>query len=250
MPETMPETMLILAVYGMEVVEAGGALAANVADGGTSHAAVLLARPAMQDDLPGAADQLGLSSLEFLDLESGAVEPSQAAKRQLVSLLRRIRPTIVITQDPEHVTSDLDPDRRPAMTLLLESLALASRDFAADDGLEPLAIPTIYYLTPVHANCVVDVTPHWAAKQAAMDALSSQLAFSAAHFERQLPPDHLEVLVPGYHELAPGADRGRALHRAIDHATHVAAGVGHHGSYAVAERYRREGEFHLPRLLA
>jgi N-acetylglucosamine malate deacetylase 1 len=38
----------------------------------------------------------------------------------------------VITQDPEHSQHDLDPDRRPAMTLLLESLALAARDFALD----------------------------------------------------------------------------------------------------------------------
>lgn len=245
----MSETMLILAVYGMEVVEAGGALAANAAAGGSSHAAVLLAREQMQADLPAAAEHLGVATLEFLDLPYGAVEPSQENKRRLVTLLRRIRPTIVITQDPEHIISDLDPDRRPAMTLLLESLALASRDFAADDGLEPLPIPTIYYLTPLHANCVLDVTPHWPAKQAAMDELSSQLAFSATHWEHRLPPEHLEVLVPGYHELPTGEARGRALHRAIDHATHVAAGVGHHGHYAVAERYRREGEFHLPQLL-
>jgi N-acetylglucosamine malate deacetylase 1 len=243
-------SMLLLAVYGMEVVEAGGALAKHAAAGGRSFAHVMLSRPTSRPDVQRAAAHLGIE-VSFGDFVYGDVNVDVPSKTALVRVIRATRPDIVITQDPEHALHDLDPDRRPAMTLLLESLALASRDFALDvlPDLAPHPIPTIYYMTPHHANCVVDVSDVWMRKERAMDELRSQMAFSGRHFDRLYRPEHLESMVPGWAALADDESRGRAMHRLLDQVTHLHAGAGGHGRFAYAEAYRREGKFHLDALI-
>ncbi|MEV4364862.1 hypothetical protein [Nonomuraea sp. NPDC049625] len=244
----MPERVLLIGVYGMELVECGGALAANVAAGGQSFATLMLCRERMRADVSRAADVLGVE-VDFLGFRNGFVAVDEEHKRALVRAIRTVRPTIVITQDPEHSLADLDPDRRPAMTLILEALGLASRNFAEDDGLKPHPVPTIYYMTPSRPNCVVDIAPHWQQKVAAMGMLESQMEFSGRHWTEQLTPADLEALVPGFAALDSDLERGRAVHQALDKAVHIYHGIGHHGRYAFAEPYRREGDFHLPTLV-
>lgn len=245
-----PSRMLLLAVYGMEVVEAGGALAKHADAGGRSFAHVMLSRPTSRPDVERAAAHLGVE-VSFGDFVYGDVNVDVPSKTALARVIRETRPDIVITQDPEHSLHDLDPDRRPAMTLLLESLALAARDFALDamPGLTPHPVPTIYYMTPHHANCVVDVSDVWARKELAMDELKSQMAFSGRHFGALYRPEHLESMVPGWASLPDDEARGRAMHRLLDQVTHLHAGAGGHGRFAYAEAYRREGNFHLDGLI-
>lgn len=245
----MGERVLLIGVYGMELVECGGALAANVAAGGESHAALMLCSERMQRDVAQAAQILDVH-LQFLNFRNGYVTVDEDHKRALVRVIRTVRPSIVITQDPEHSLADLDPDRRPAMTLILEALGLASRGYAADDGLEPHPVPTVYYMTPSRPNCVVNIAPYWDKKVAAMDALESQLEFSGRHWSDAMKPEDLEALVPGYADLRSDVERGRAVHRALDRAIHIYHGIGHHGHFAFAEAYRREGDFHLDTLIA
>ncbi|GAA0925063.1 hypothetical protein [Nonomuraea longicatena] len=244
----MAERVLLIGVYGMELVECGGALAANVAAGGESFATMMLCRERMQSDVRKAGEVLGVE-VDFLGFRNGHVAVDEEHKRAVVRAIRRVRPTIVITQDPEHSLADLDPDRRPAMTLILEALGLASREFALDEGLDPHPVPTVYYMTPSHPNCVVNIAPFWDKKTAAMDVLESQLEFSGRHWSEQLDPKDAEALVPGFAELDSDLARGRAVHRALDRAVHIYHGIGHHGHYAFAEAYRREGDFHLPALV-
>ncbi|MDZ7707868.1 MAG: hypothetical protein U5J97_08240 [Trueperaceae bacterium] len=244
--EPEPLRMLLLAVYGMEVVEAGGALAINARRGGDSFAHVILSRDESRPEIQRAAEHLGVE-VDFGDTRYGEVTVDVPSKLELVRVIRETRPDVVITQDPEHSLHDLDPDRRPAMTLLLESLALAGRDFGVDvlHELAPHAVQAIYYMTPHAPNCLVDVSDVWSAKERAMDELRSQMVFSGRHFERTHRPEHLEAIVPGYGDIDDPYERGRSLHRALDRATHLAAGAGGHGRFAYAEAYRREGPFHL-----
>jgi LmbE family N-acetylglucosaminyl deacetylase len=245
----MGERVLLIGVYGMELVECGGALAANVAAGGTSYATLMLSAYGSRKDVEGAAAVLGVENPHFLDFRNGFVDVDEAHKRALVQVIRTVKPTIVITQDPEHSLPDLDPDRRPAMTLILEALGLASRTFAADDGLPPHPVPTLYYMTPSRPNCVVDITPHWRQKVDAMDLLESQMEFSGRHWAEHMTPEALEALAPGFASLDSDVERGRVVHRVLDRAVHIYHGIGHHGHYAFAEAYRREGNFHLPALI-
>lgn len=239
--------ILLLATYGMEVVECGGALALNAQRGGRSEAAVLLARPESRPQVERAGEILS-TGVRFLDVAYGSVEPNQEQKMKIVRVIREVRPDIVITQDPEHSFHDLDPDRRPAMILYLEALALAGRDWMIDEcgGFEPHNVKAIYYMTPHRPNCVVNVAPVWDLKERAMSELGNQMEFSGQVLRRMFG-DHLRHLVPDYASM-DNATLGRALHKEMDRAYHLYHGILSHGHFCLAEPYRREGNFHLDTL--
>src|SRR3989304_1003515 len=105
-------TVLLLATFGLEIVEAGGALALNAARGGGSEAAVLLSRPESRPQIERAAAILS-TGVRFLDGRYGEIEPSVDFKRRIVTVVREGRPDNSLTQDPEHSFADLDPDPPP-----------------------------------------------------------------------------------------------------------------------------------------
>ncbi len=243
-------TILMLATFAMEIVECGGALVKNARAGGRSHAAVALCRPENRQDAARAAEVLE-TSVEFLDFEYGHLAPEAGPKKKLVGVIRRVRPDICVMQDPEHSFHDLDPDRRLAMILYLEALALASRDFALEDlpGLEPCPIPTVYYMTPERPNCVVNVADVWEVKERAMNCLRGQQQFTASVLRQRLPAAALESLVGSELARAGDLELGRALHSVLDRSFHVYHGLLSHSRYALAEPYRRQGSFELERLV-
>ena len=240
--------VLLLATFGLEIVETGGSLALNARRDGRSEAAVLLARPEARSQIERAAAILS-TAVRFLEGTYGEIEPSVELKRRIVRVVREVRPEIVIAQDPEHSFEDLDPDRRPAMILYLEALALAGRDWmiAECGGHAPHAVRTLYYFRPHAPNCVVNVAPVWEQKKQALVELGSQLAFSGRHF-RQTLGEELEHLVPG---AAAMDDRtlGQAAHLELERALHLYYGIPSHGHFVLAEPYRRAGSFQLEALV-
>lgn len=54
-----------------------------------------------QAEQRGAAEQVGVEQVEFLDAKDGYVEANHDLIRQLVALIRRVRPDMVITSHPE-----------------------------------------------------------------------------------------------------------------------------------------------------
>ncbi|MDQ7859389.1 MAG: GlcNAc-PI de-N-acetylase [Armatimonadota bacterium] len=243
-------TLLVLATYGLEIVEVGGTVARHVRAGGRAHATVTLARPEARDQIARAAALLG-ATVQFMDFAIGTVAPDVESKLRFIRVIRQVRPDVVVTQDPEHAFGDLDPDRRQAMILYLEALALAGREFAPERlaDLPPHPIPTVYYMTPDRPNCVVDITETVGVKERALAELSSQHAFSARMMRRRLPGALLASLAG----VPAGADDealGLALHRQMDRALHLYHGLMSHSARAVlAEPFRREGVFTLSHLV-
>jgi hypothetical protein len=242
--------ILLIATFGMEIVECGGALVKNVQAGGKSYAAVVLAREESKPNIQAACRVLGVD-VQFLDFTYGDVTVDAASKRTLVRVIRQIKPDIVICQDPEHSFDDLDPDRRQAMILYLESIALASRDFALEDmpGLHPHPIPALYFMTPSRPNCVVNVADVWELKEKAMAQLKSQMAFSGQVLRQKLGDKGVRALVGLSTTWKDDAELGTLLHREMDRAFHLYHGLLTHGNYALAEPYRRLGNFHFERLV-
>ena len=60
-------------------------------------------------------------------MDTGKITASYEEKLQMIRVIRSFRPDIIITQDTEHCVYDLDPGRRPFMTLVLEAMALAGK---------------------------------------------------------------------------------------------------------------------------
>lgn len=243
-------TVLMLASFGLEIVECAGALLRAQEAGDRVHAAVLLSRPQSRPQVAEAAARLGIEEVAFLEFEYGAVGLGPEAKVPLVGLIRRVRPDIPIFQDPEHAQHDLDPDRRIIALLYPEAFALASRDCRIEEcgGFEPVAVPTIYYMSPERPNCIVEIGSVFTRKEAALEVLGYQLAFSAASTRRQVEVEALHQVVPDADDL-DDEGLGLALHRQFDLALALSSGLASHSGAVLGEAYRREGPFLVDRLL-
>ena len=246
----MPKTILMLATFGIELVEVGGTLALHAQAGDHVHAAVLLSRPEYRAEVQQAANVLGIESVRFLDFNYGEVMPDPPSKVRLVRLLREVRPEIVITQDPEHVTHDLDPDRRLAMLLYLESLAVAGRDWRIEEcgGLAPTPIPAIYYMWAERPNCVVDIGATFQLKARALAGMPRQLVFIARAMKARMGDPVLRAVVTNYAADTDDAALGLALHQEIDKANAMYHGILSHSGAGLAEAFRHEGPLLLSRL--
>ena len=242
--------ILLIGGYAMEIVECGGSLAKNVLAGGSSHAVLAFVSQKMRTDLGKSAGILGVS-LEYLDLDTAEISANVEEKVKVVRAIRAFRPEIIITQDPEHCVADFDPGRRPLMTLILESISLAGRDFALEETAphEPHSGATVYYMTPSRPNCLVDILDVWGKKCEAMDALENQLIYSAQHYERTLTKAELAALAPGWDELPGYLEKGVAAKREIDRATAMFYGACGHSGTLLSEAYRKQELFELDNLL-
>lgn len=242
--------VLMLASFGLEIVECAGALAKALAAGDDVHAAVLLCRESSRPQVSEAAKIIGIEDVSYLGETAGELELTPAAKLPIVRLLRQVRPDVVIMQDPEHAQHDLDPDRRLIALLFAESLAVAGRDWRIEEcgGADPLPLPTIFYMSPERPNCVVDIAEVLDVKQRALDALTHQNAFSAQHWRAMATDETLRKIAPGW---APGdsdEELGRLGGRQMFLALALASGLASHSGTAAGEPYRREGPFLLDRL--
>lgn len=132
------------------------------------------------------------------------------------------------------------------MTTIL-ALATFGLEVVECGGHAPHMVRTIYYLTPHHPNCVIDIAPVWERKQRALSELGTQLAFSGRMY-RQIHGEALTAIVPDYARM-DDASLGRAVHRELDLAFHLYYGPPSHGRFMLAEPYRREGFFHLDALI-
>ena len=243
--------ILLLGAYSMEVIECGGALLKNAMAGGVSHASIAFAGEQMRKDLERSAKILH-TSVEYLDMDIGKISASYEEKLAMIRVIRSFRPDIIITQDTEHHLSDLDPGRRPFMTLALEAMALAGRAYALEDlpGLEPWGGFTLYYMTPEHPNCVIEIFDVWEQKCAAMDELHAQLThFGSRDGETPEALARHKALVPNWESLSTDLERGTLMKRCMDDAFYRAPGASGHCRALYAEPYRREGCFILDELL-
>ena len=245
---TPGKRMMLIGGYGMEIVECGGSLAKNVLAGGVSHAVLAFVGQEMRVDLEKSAGILGVS-LEYLDLDTAEISVSVEEKIKIVSAIRAFRPDIIITQDPEHCIGDFDPGRRPLMTLILEGISLAGREFALEKTEPPCSGATVYYMTPSSPNCLVDILDVWDKKCAAMDALETQLIYSAQHYERTLSKAELTALVPNWENISGYLEKGKAVKREIDKATAMFYGACGHAGTLFSEAYRKQELFELDNLL-
>jgi LmbE family N-acetylglucosaminyl deacetylase len=239
-------SILMLATFGMEMVECGGTLAKHARAGARVTVAVALPREEAKEQVRAAARHLGVDDLRFLGWRYGDLHVDRESKRIIMALVRDTRPDIVICQDPEHAAHDLDPDRREFMLLYVEALALAGRDVDVADCGEPHNVRAVYFMTPDRPNCVVEIVDVYRLKEAAMQELGFQLEFSGQSIRREHTPERLrEVLDDPAADGLSDADVGWALHRQIDRAAALYHGLYGHSGVVMAEPYRRMTHFPL-----
>lgn len=127
-----------------------------------------------------AGEVLGLKEVIFLGYPDGFLEYSQEIKGQVVQLLRRLKPTVVITWDP--FANRLNhTDHRTIGLITVDAVFPASRDHLyylrdyADDGLEPHRVADLLLAGTRDADYHVDVTAHMSTKIDALMKHTSQI---------------------------------------------------------------------------
>ncbi|MPZ94628.1 MAG: GlcNAc-PI de-N-acetylase [Propionibacteriales bacterium] len=241
--------VLMMASYGLEIVECGGAIARALAAGDSVSAAVLMCREDSVAQVRRAAEVLGVDDVDFLGVPFGEVEFHGEHKYRVVELIRRTKPDVMIMQDPEHAQHDLDPDRRVIATLYAEAVAVAGREWrlAECGGHDPHPVPTIYYMTPEKPNCVVEMGDALPLKLRALEELLSQNSFSAEHWLTHTTPEILRQIVPAWSD-DDLETLGREGQKALFSALALSNGLASHSGAVLGEPYRREGTFVVDRL--
>lgn len=131
-----------------------------------------------------AADVLGVRNIIFMGHPDGEVVPDLKLRKDIVRLIRQVRPDIVITSDPTTLITSFGtinhPDHRAVGLATLDAIFPAARNhnYFADllaEGLETVYVREVYLSGTLHPDTWVDVTATLDRKLAALRCHVSQI---------------------------------------------------------------------------
>jgi LmbE family N-acetylglucosaminyl deacetylase len=130
-----------------------------------------------------AADVIGAAAVHFLDREDGYLVPDLSLRRDIVRVIRREKPGILVTCDPQNLFAGYGlnhPDHRAAGQAALDALFPAANNKAyfpelLAEGLEPHMPREVWCSLTSQPNTVMDVTDTWEIKLAALLNHKSQI---------------------------------------------------------------------------
>lgn len=124
-----------------------------------------------------AARVLGVSQIEWLGFEDGAVPEPDDLRPHLVALIRRVRPDFVITLDP-WLLYEAHPDHRRTAMAAVEACLFAPFPLAYPDDLHagnlPWQVTGIALGFSAHPNTYVGIDQTWELKLEAIRCHQSQ----------------------------------------------------------------------------
>lgn len=140
-----------------------------------------------------AAETLGAVNVHFLHYEDGALEVTQELKKDIVRIIRQVKPDTVVVMDPTMVYSAQfgfinHPDHRAAGQATLDAVFPLARDHLAfpelldQAKLEPHKVAHLLLLNFEKQNCYVDITETFDVKVAALGKHVSQLTAPEAAY--------------------------------------------------------------------
>lgn len=139
--------------------------------------------PLRKKEQKAAADVLGVKEVFFLDNVDGTVAYTPELMREVVRLIRRLKPHAVFSHDPNHIVRDMfinHPDHRAVGTVVLDAVYPIARNRPSfpellDEGLEPYSVKEVYLWTASDTNFNVDITAALDKKFEALACHESQI---------------------------------------------------------------------------
>jgi LmbE family N-acetylglucosaminyl deacetylase len=197
-PQPPPSVLVVMAHPDDAEFSAGGTIARWVSAGsvvdyclltrgdkGTSDPDALSGDVAAvrEREQRAAAAVLGVRSVRFLGHPDGMLENTLALRREIVAVIRELRPAAVISSDPTRrygPTYSNHPDHRAAADATLDAIFPSARDpLAFPDlrraGLEPHRVAEVYLSNPTEATVAVDISTTLETKIAALVQHASQV---------------------------------------------------------------------------
>ncbi len=154
-----------------------------------------------------AAETLGVFDVRFLDYEDGYLVPDLDLRRNIVRVIRQVRPDVVVTCDPTNFFPGNryinHADHRAAGQATLDAVYPAARSalyfpaLSRDEGFQPYKVGEVYVAGAQYPNIEVDVTSTFKKKIRALSEHKSQIQDIEALEERLMdymrddesPPD-------------------------------------------------------------
>lgn len=130
-----------------------------------------------------AGDVIGVADIHFLDREDGVLVPDLDLRRDVVRIIRREKPDIVVTCDPQNLFAGYGlnhPDHRAAGQVVLDAIFPAANNKAyfpelLSEGLEPHMPQEVWCSLTNQPNTSIDITDTWDIKLSALLEHKSQI---------------------------------------------------------------------------
>lgn len=133
-----------------------------------------------------AAAIVGATAVHFLRYEDGMLEVTMPLKKDIVRVIRQVRPDTIVVMDPSMIYySELNfinhPDHRAAGQATLDAIFPLARDHLSfpdlytEEKLEPHKVQHVLLINLEKQNYFVDITTSFQAKIAALQKHSSQV---------------------------------------------------------------------------
>jgi len=143
-----------------------------------------------------AARAVGVTDVRFLDgYRDGWLEPSFELQRDIVRVIRDVRPQRMLIQSPERNWQRIQAshsDHLAAGEAAIKAIYPAARnphawpELISDEGLEPWSVSEVWLMAHQGSTHLVDVTDTFARKLAALQAHVSQTAHMGEDLEKLL----------------------------------------------------------------
>jgi len=139
-----------------------------------------------------AASVIGAKAVHFMDLADGYLVPDLNLRRDIVRVIRREKPDILVTCDPQNLFASYGlnhPDHRYAGQAVLDAVFPAAGNKTyfpelLEEGYEPHMPKEVWCSLTSQPNLTVDVTETWPVKIQALLEHKSQIGDEAKFLER------------------------------------------------------------------
>jgi LmbE family N-acetylglucosaminyl deacetylase len=139
-----------------------------------------------------AAALIGVEAVHFLDREDGTLFPDLELRREVVRIIRKMKPDILVTCDPQTLFAAYGinhPDHRAAGQAVLDAVfpAAGNELFFPEllkEGYRPHMPKEVWASLTNQPNVTIDITDVWPVKLAALKAHKSQIGDSEKFEER------------------------------------------------------------------
>jgi len=131
-----------------------------------------------------AADVLEVNSVQYLSYTDGMLVPNLEARKNIVRIIRALKPNIVVTCDPTNYYLNGNylnhPDHRAAGQIVVDAVFPASQNELyfpelLSEQLNPHHVEEVWLSLPKEANITLDVTETWPIKVKALEEHISQI---------------------------------------------------------------------------